>query len=65
MNDRERLGKRVIRRKHVEIYSDVLNLTFRCPVNDPRASRLEMIVSCHEELARQQRTIKPRKRIAA
>jgi hypothetical protein len=51
MNDRELAGKRVIRRKHVEIYSDVLNLTFRCPVNDPRAPRLAMIVSNHEYLA--------------
>lgn len=51
MNDREIAGKRVIRRKHVEVYSDVLNLTFRCPVSDPRSRRLEMMVSNLEYLA--------------
>jgi hypothetical protein len=64
MNDRERLGKRVVKRGRVSVWSDVLGLMFSCPVDDPRAPRLAMIVSNHEELARQ-RTIKPRKRIAA
>ena len=50
-NDRERLGQRVIRRGYVEIYSEPLALMFRCPVNDPRAKRLELMISNIEWLA--------------
>jgi hypothetical protein len=62
--EKQRLGKRVVKRGIVTVHSDVLNLDFRAKVSDPRAARLECIVSAHEELARQ-RTIKPRKRIAS
>ena len=34
--------------EYVEIHSDLLNLTFRCPVDDPRAKRLLTIVSAYE-----------------
>jgi hypothetical protein len=57
VNDRERLGKRVVRRGQVTIYSDILNLTFRCPVDDVRSPRLETFVTALEYLA-----LNPKKR---
>jgi hypothetical protein len=51
MNDREKLGKRVIKRGWVSVYSDVLDLTFTCKTIDPRSRRLEMMVSNLEWLA--------------
>jgi hypothetical protein len=36
-----------------EVFSDYLNLTFRCPESDPRAARLECLVLAYEEAARQ------------
>jgi hypothetical protein len=51
MNDRERLGKRVVKRGYVTVHSDVLNLDFRAKVSDPRSRRLEMLVSNLEWLA--------------
>jgi hypothetical protein len=63
--EKQRFGKRVVKRGYVTVHSDVLNLDFRAKVTDPRAARLECIALAHEELHRQ-RTIKPRKkRIAA
>lgn len=48
---KQHLGKRVVKRGYVSVYSDVLNLDFRAKVTDPRAKRLEMIVSALEYLA--------------
>lgn len=36
-----------------EVFSDYMNLTFRCPVKDPRAARLECLALAYEEAARQ------------
>ena len=48
--DKVKLGKRIIRRGHVTVHSDVLNLDFRAKVTDPRAKRLECFVSAMEYL---------------
>lgn len=49
--DKERAGKRVIRNGQVWIHSDVLALSFRADVDDPRSKRLETMVSSLEYLA--------------
>jgi hypothetical protein len=49
---RIKAGQRVVKKGFVEVHSGYLNLTFRCPVNDPRAPRLETIVLAYEEDAR-------------
>ena len=46
--EKERLGKRVKRNGKVYIYSDVLALMFEADSNDPRAKRLEMMISAME-----------------
>lgn len=53
-------GKRIVKGGFVTVYSDLLNLDFRCPLDDPRACRLENIVSNYELLADQR--LRPRKR---
>jgi hypothetical protein len=55
--EKQRLGKRVVHRGQVTIYSDILNLTFRCPVDDARSPRLETFVTALEYLA-----LNPKKR---
>lgn len=49
----ERAGQRGVKTGFREVFSEYLNLTFRCPVNDPRAARLECLVLAYEEAARQ------------
>lgn len=46
-------GERVAKKGFVEVFSDYLNLTFRCPVKDPRAASLECRVLAYEDAARQ------------
>lgn len=46
--DKIRLGKRIIKRGWVSIHSDILNLDFRAKLTDPRAKRLEMLISIME-----------------
>ena len=53
LSGRIKAGQRVVKKGFVEVYLDYLNLTFRGPVNDPRAPRLETIVLAYEEAARQ------------
>jgi hypothetical protein len=60
-NDRERLGKRFLKRGIAYVWSEELQLMFRAGIDDPRNARLECMALAFEELHRQ-RTIKPRKR---
>jgi hypothetical protein len=46
-------GQRGVKAGFREVYSEYLNLTFRCPESDPRATRLECVVLAYEEAARQ------------
>jgi hypothetical protein len=47
-----RAGQRVVKHGFVEVFSDYMNLTFRCPVKDPRAASLECRVLAYEDAAR-------------
>jgi hypothetical protein len=51
MTDREKQGKRVVRRGVVSIHSAELNLTVRANVSDVRAPRLECLLSALEWLS--------------
>jgi hypothetical protein len=49
----KRAGQQGVKTGVREVISDYLSLTFRCPVNDPRAARLECLALAYEEAPRQ------------
>jgi hypothetical protein len=61
LTDRQRLGKRFIKRGIAYVWSEELQLMFRAGVNDPRNAKLEGMASGFEELHRQY-SVKPRRR---
>jgi hypothetical protein len=63
LTDKQRLGKRFIKRGIVYVWSEELQLMFHAGVNDPRNKKLECMASAFEELHRQY-SIRPRKRVA-